>query len=154
MSDKRKKRRVTRLRALPTRRELRRIETWGRHGEMGLAVLGEPAEIVEDAVRVVAERLGVSESTVFHAVRQARRVHALLLFVLDKGIAARWPTTIAIVFLFNELHDGPRRATEIQARARRAGISERALRCVFREFEFRHHRIGGRHGYSIWEMPD
>jgi hypothetical protein len=112
-------------------------------------------------IKQVAQKHGMHERRVYEAIARAggrkagKENFAKSVALLEREAAKRQrtqPRVKAFGFLFEQLRDGPRRATELAALADKAGIKSRTPRRIGPILGVEKHRIGGSHGHWIWQL--
>jgi hypothetical protein len=156
---------------VPSRWHQRLLATFDRQMRIGRRVNRAPAGSRASEVERLADKYGVHERFVWGAGALERKISAPVLARWEsrasgKSGKRRFPLSMARIFLVTQLRSGPLPAKEIEALARKVGISSRTLqraakrRCLVQygldvildePFIIKRH-VGGSHGHWVWEL--
>jgi hypothetical protein len=141
---------------------LRQVEAFGRRLAIGTKIAKMPLGSRKDEVERLRIKYGVSERYLWGTVKLAQRIEAKIWTNRPESPPLKQPRPfgLAILFLLQELRNGPRPMTEIQNAACKARISPRTLRRAAESYVVRTEKyitkrhVGGSHGYWIWDLSD
>jgi len=136
---------------VPSRRHLRAIKTFGDRAIVGTDVAGQWTKSRKEAVRNTAKKYRKSERYVWGTVRLGRKLHAKGLETL-KNVPPS-PRFVAEAFLVNTLGSAAKPAKDIEAQARKRGITISTLRRASKDLTVKKRHVGGRDGHWTWELP-
>ena len=134
-----------------TRAHRRKIKTFSERVTVGMDVARNRVQPRQKAVSNAAKKFKRSERYVWGTVKLGASLHGTALEVRIKGPIG--PRLMAEAFLLNALRYEAKPTTEIEAQARKSGIALSTLRRACKNFGVKKIRMGGRHGYWIWELP-
>jgi hypothetical protein len=97
-------------------------------------------------------KYGLSERNIWKYLRLARKTEdALIRSHREPSKQTPSPYDFASAFLILSLHAGPKPATEMRELSKSLSIAPRTLERAAKEL-VKARRIGGTHGYWIWEL--